>query len=202
MTYTRTWSEVNNLLGSRDADEIDDASRETHVDLTERFADIVQDVNANPWKLKLPGLNPVDGTQSNPIPLTSGKMFGTTLEMIIADMAIQPTAISVGNSWVGEIIAPYGSVIKAIQARVLRTTAGATVSMKFRTVDSTGVNTDVSVVAAPVNAALQYITITGLNQPTNGLHCFVEVNLVADGSNANSARLLGVDVNFKPAGTY
>lgn len=52
MAYTRPWSQVLNLLGSRDADEIDDASREAHTDLTERFSDILEDVNADPWKIK------------------------------------------------------------------------------------------------------------------------------------------------------
>src|SRR4051812_5094259 len=54
MPYTRTWAQVNALLGSRDADEIDDASRETHVDLTERFGDILKDVTADPWELDVP----------------------------------------------------------------------------------------------------------------------------------------------------
>ena len=42
--YTRPWSEVMNLSGSRDADEIDDAAREDKQDLTERLSDILEDV--------------------------------------------------------------------------------------------------------------------------------------------------------------
>lgn len=54
MAYTRAWVEVLRLLGARDADEIDDASRETKVDLEERFTDILVDPAADPWRLKLP----------------------------------------------------------------------------------------------------------------------------------------------------
>jgi hypothetical protein len=55
--YTQAWSLVNFLLGTRDADEIDEASRETHRDLEERFKDILYDVEADPWKIKVPGVS-------------------------------------------------------------------------------------------------------------------------------------------------
>jgi hypothetical protein len=50
MPYTRPWTEVFALPGSRDADEIDDNDREHHVDMTERLDDIIRGgAVADPW---------------------------------------------------------------------------------------------------------------------------------------------------------
>lgn len=52
MTYTRAWNPFTVLLGSRDADEIDDAVRDFASDLDERFKDIMIDPAADPVQLK------------------------------------------------------------------------------------------------------------------------------------------------------
>lgn len=52
--YTRSWAPEAWLLGARDADEIDDGVRDAGNDLDERFQDVIVDVEADPWELKLP----------------------------------------------------------------------------------------------------------------------------------------------------
>lgn len=201
MPYTRTWAEVMMLLGTRDSDEIDDAVREARSDLAERFASILFDVEADPWVVKIPGVN-VDGTQNWLYGSTDFELFGTTLTRALADLTVHPTAVSVGNSAVLHLTAPRGSVIKGFSVRVLCET-GATVSVTLRKITSLGVSSNIVIVAATPGAAIQQVASGAAltEELTSGADYFLEVNLVANGSSATSAKLFNADVQYKLSGT-
>lgn len=119
MPYTRTWDEVNNLPGSRDADEIDDASRETHLDLTERFDDIIKGgAAADPWVLKTTGLiSRYSWAIGTPAPPSSGLMS--------VGSAVGPNDPGAAQTIFVPIIVPKGSKLLQVSFRLRLSGAGA-----------------------------------------------------------------------------
>lgn len=200
MAYTRTWAEVMMLLGTRDSDEIDDAVREARFDLMERFADILYDVEADPWKIKIPGVNS-DGTQSHLIHPISGVVFDNVGMNVDTARSVQPLAVGNSGTWAGPIPVPRGSVIKAIAFRVRRTTVGATVICRLIEVDIDGVRTVISNDAAPVAGAAQTVAVSGLNEEMSSTAIYyLEVFLQADGASVASAQFLWADILIEVAG--
>lgn len=191
--YTRIWADVNNLQGTRMAAEIDDASRETHLDLTERFSDIVVDVNADPWVLKgLPA-----GTVDYDLPHSAGikspnvTWVGTILEAVNFDSATADGIIQF------PILAPRGSRLRRFSMNGRKQDAAATLFMTLNEInadtnvgsavasleiDDGDVSPDIQgVVSEPVDFVLQAgrfysFAVDVRGRPFNGAASLVGIN--------------------------
>lgn len=200
MAYTRVWADVNNLLGTRDSDEIDDASRETHVDLTERLTDILFDVAADPWKVKIPGVSG-DGSQNHLVHPVAGNVFGNVGMDVSIARSVQPLAVGNSGTWAGPIAVPRGSTLKSVVFHVVRSTAGAAVVCRVIKVDDSGTPTTVGSDAAAVSGSPQLVTVGGLTEQfTSTAVYYLEVFLTADGSLVTSAQFLWADLVIQLAG--
>ena len=202
MAYSRPWAEVYALLGTRDADEIDDNERENKSDLDERLADILHGgPTADPWVLKVPGVS-VSGTQNYMLSSVQGQVFGDIGMDVSSARVAQPLAISNSGTWVCGLPIPRGSKITAATFRVARITAGASAICRIIKVDEDAVRTTVASEAAPVDASgLQDVEISGLTEEiTTTAVYYLEVFLQSDGTTVNSAQLLSVNLAIIVAG--
>jgi hypothetical protein len=199
VAYTRTWTQVLNLLGSRDADEIDDASREAKVDFTERFTDILYDVEADPWKVRIPGVA-IDGTANMRILPVLGELIAN-LQFDVSTYFARPTAVSIGGVWVCSLPIPRGSTIIGVGFSVFRNTAGATVTCKLVKVEPGGSQTVVATQGAPVFAGQQEVSLGVLSEQITDLADYLLVaEIVTDGVSVTNAQLAAVNVAYKVAG--
>lgn len=202
MAYTRVWAQVLNLLGARDSDEIDDASREAHLDFQERFSDILYDVVGDPWKVRIPGVA-VDGIQSVRIPATPAvATLGTPTRN---NFDVQPGGTGAPNA-IGlaiPIIVPIDSTLISVEVVGYRTAAGATVQLSVAQLDyTTELFTSLSVVSLPLVQAGKQITSTGpLNvaMPSNKSF-YASLFAQADASGVATARISSIGVIYKLAG--
>jgi hypothetical protein len=200
MAYTRPWDQVLNLLGDRDADEIDDASREAHLDFTERFSSILFDVTADPWKVRTPGVA-VDGTFAYNISAHTGAPGAGVADRTNPGQ-VSPS-VAGGNC---ELFFPVqvvsGAKIRAFSIRGVRSIAGASVQAELWNLNSaTGVPTNLQTLALPAGAGIQFAGSGLINHfADQNQSYYIRVNLVADVSGANTAGLLEVRVAIDLSG--
>jgi len=204
MPYTQPWSLVNFLLGTRDADEIDDASRETHRDLEERFSSILYDVNADPWKIKVPGVSPT-GTYTYRIPAVPWTLvFGDVLRN---DFDVQP--IMSGGSFIPcglgySLLIPADTTILNFEVVGFRTVAGASVQVSLVELDyNTSLATPLATVSLPlVQSAVQFHGSADLNvvAAVNKSYYFRADLHPGTAGTPETSRLSSVGVGLKLAG--
>jgi len=170
------------LLGSRDADEIDDAVRDFARDLDERLKDIIKDVLADPWRLKALGgkirLN-----------WSAGHVSGVALTF---EQLVCPSAISSTIRIDLDLGLGIGSVLKSLAPRFLRATAGAIVTFNLYRIDAAGVSTLVVGPVTPANSAsIQdvLITNTSVTPLADGDVFALVTTLTSDGASPLSAQL-------------
>lgn len=200
--YTQVWSLVNFLLGTRDADEIDDASRETHRDLTERFSDILFDVNADPWKVKVPGVSAA-GTYTNRIPVVPWTLLEGDVQRNNFD--VQPAGGSVAACGLGfPLIIPADTTIINFEIIGFRTAVAAVVSVSLSELDSnTATWTSLAIASLPiVQPGIQSQGSADLNvvaavNKSYYLSCLLRP---ATGATPETARLSSVGIGYKLAG--
>lgn len=201
MAYTRTWAQVNNLLGSRDADEIDDASRETHTDLTERFSDIVYDVNADPWVLKTPGVA-INGNQSYALPVHGASIFSGNL--VRDNFDVYPAAPSTTTVILIPIAFPRDATVVSFEIRGFRTAVDATVQASLIELDSTTAtfSTLANISLPSAIAGIQTAASGAINAaaPFNKSY-YIKAFLTAGAGGATTARLSSVYYTVKLPGT-
>ena len=205
MAYTTLWATILNLLGTRDADEIDDASREARAGLEERFNDIIWGGAASdPWKIKVPGVN-VDGTQN--MKLTGP--LGAVLSNLVLDAstyAVKPNAVAAGGVWICSLPLPRGSTLKAAIFNVSRKTIGATVTCKIVKVEQpTGSAAPSPTVIASsgglVDANIQAVNPGAVTEIiTQSNDYFVVCEITGDGADVLNSQLHSVDLAYYVAG--
>ncbi len=204
MAYVYTWAQILNLLGSRDSDEIDDSSREAKAGFDERFRDILWDVEADPWQVKVPGVN-VDGTQSVRLTPPLGALLNS-LTFDVATFSAKPTAVSVGGVWIAAIPIPRGSTIKSANFVVSRKTAGATVTCKIVKVENAAgtaapIPTVVASTGAAISANMQNVSPGVITGTIGTLEDYLLVcEITADGADVLNSQLHAVDVFYNVAG--
>lgn len=199
MPYTRPWDQVHNLQGGRDADEIDDHDREAHLDLSERLADVLYDVAADPWKVKIPGVA-IDGTANVRLPAVMGVLIAN-LQFDVGTYFARPAALGAGGVWVCGIPVQRGSRIQGVTFSVFRNTAGATVTCKVVKVEAGGIQTVVATQGAPVFAGQQEVSLTGMDEQINDLADYLlVVEMVTDGASLTNAQLAVANVFYKVSG--
>jgi hypothetical protein len=204
MAYTRTWPEVNFLLGTRDADEIDDASRETHLDLTERFSDILYDVNATPWKIKVPGVSP-EGTYTYRIPVVPWTLILGDVQRNNFDVQPIPSGGSFIPCGLGfPLVIPANTTILNYEIVGFRTAVGASVQVSLAELDyNTSSFTSLAVVVLPiVQPGIQFHGSPDLNvvAALNKSYYF-SVSLHPDtAATPETSRLSSVGIGLKLAG--
>jgi len=189
MTYTRTWDQVLNVPGTRDADEIDNAFRETHTDLTERFAALVQDVNADPW---VPfsgalGFHRIHAWGGN---ATGFAVYDPTLG------AVTPDAAGHTGLWLASLPMLRGLHLKSATFYIY----GPNITASVKRVNSATAEAP-SIVASASSAIILTgpagIVLSGLNEvisTTNDL--YLEVSIPGDGVDKTHTRLYAVDLEI------
>src|SRR5688572_13997738 len=110
--YSRPWDVLTWLLGARDADEIDDALRDAGTDLDERLRDIVEDIEADPWRLKTLGSITTIPWHSALVFVTTGSASYDIIRLTLGAVNSQITAYI-------PIVAPKGSILTNVIVRVL-----------------------------------------------------------------------------------
>jgi hypothetical protein len=202
--YTQLWPLVNFLLGTRDADEIDEASRETHRDLEERFKDILYDVEADPWKIKVPGVS-ITGTYTHRIPVVPWTVILGSV--VRNDFDVQPdfqggSFIPCGLGW--PLVIPADTTIINFEVVGFRTAVGASVQVSLAEVDyTTATTTSLAVVVLPVvQPGIQFHSSPDLNvvaavNKSYYLSAFLHPDTPAA---TTTARLSSVGIGFKLAG--
>lgn len=203
MAYTRPWADVNNLPGTRDADEIDDASRETHTDLEERFADIVQDVTADPWVLKVPGTG-VDQSYSIRIPAAGG-MIVSGLQFDPALGSVKPLTAGGSGTWVCCIQVPRTLHVKGAIFTCFRAAPGIVTGKIVQIDGSSGATpTPPNVVAqdsAPGSlSVIQAIVVSGVDEiigDTNDI--YFQVDITGNGASVDDTQFYAVNINVIPS---
>jgi len=201
MAYTRTWAEVLNLLGSRDSDEIDDASREAHVDFTERLSDILYDVNADPWVVRVPGVN-IDGTVTHRMAAYASVLGTGTATR--APGSVHPASASGSCELIFPVNGPQGSKVRAFNITGYRTIVGASVQAELWEIDtSTGAATNLAAVSLTlIQGGIQSAASGIIDRDMLSTRAFyIRVVLVADASGAGTAGLTDVGQTVKLAGT-
>jgi hypothetical protein len=189
MPYTRPWNEA--VPGNVAASTLDDEIRALKVDLRQRFETLIgSGAWANDPVVALTGrkrlLGAVDGFASSP-----------SLARVGAGLWIEPSAIntSVGIAQGLSKIVRAGGVIKKVTAYVYRD-SGATVSLTFyKTALTSGSQT---VVATVGSSAMGWhsIDVSPAYTVLDSELPVVVVDIKSDGTNANSARFLGLLVEY------
>jgi hypothetical protein len=143
MTYTREWDDIGlNLPGTRDSDEIDDASREAKVDLEERFSDIVKDVRADPWEAK---------------PLNTVTRIHYSAGFHVSSMIETVTTVDIGFPYISPVLAngsltilvpipvPVGQILSKVRVRAKLYNAGSILVASVKRVDASGLSTQLGI---------------------------------------------------------
>lgn len=199
MAYTNAWSNAI-PAGSVAANFIDDHIRQLRLDIDERLATIVNDIDADPLTLKtnivdkLPftmhwsqSVQFVDpSTPAEPDYATDTGGFGSVCPANINDLIIREFSLSNLK----------GITISEISAYVYRA-AGASVAISLG--KQTRANPPVSSSWGSTSSAIvgwHALTISGLSELIDpDVAYFFTITLVADSSNADSARLINVKVS-------
>lgn len=188
--YTRPWDAINWLLGSRDADEIDDGVRELGLDMDERLRDVLEDVEADPWVLK--ALSNTTVVHWSKAYVRMSTAFSQPTESVTR---IRPSVISEFFVAYFPIDLPLGSTLTQASARMLLTTAGAVAisSVALHKIDAADVATVVASASGVAGAAVQDIDLGPFSETLGVGERFVLLVAVgADGASASSAALYSI----------
>lgn len=195
MPYTRAWNPAGMLLGSRDADEIDNATRDFARDLDERFTDILVDPAADPWQLKANATKHVMHWSAAHIQLRGATTDWPTQS---AQRAIPP-GVSEGFFAYFPIVAPKGSNLTELSVKCLRTTAPAILNTTFAKIDAAGTVTIIDTVNPPTDAGVQDAAYTALNETLGDGECWLlVVEVASDSATAASAGLYSIAYTLAP----
>lgn len=195
MAYLRPWDEVFNLLGSRDADEIDDASREGHFDLTQRFDDIIEGgAQADPWRLKQSSLSG-DGNAKYLVAAETAVVDSVT-EATRGPAYIHPKLANQGILVYFPITYVPGGTLIAWEIRGFRTTAAASVTAHLERTDIlAGTSVGLQIMSLDdISASVQIASGDG-GRPvmdTSTKAFFVWVSVQAGPTAADTARLISL----------
>lgn len=203
MAYTREWAQVMNLLGSRDADEIDDASREAKVDLDERFRDVIQDVDAFPWKLKIPGVDVNQKLWMDIHPVSGYGVGGVTLGAVSANPSryVFLTPAFINGQWYVPVNLPRGSIVTDVVLHV-RQGSGTAIQGWFAQIDHVAGRTDIASGSVPIIVVGNYsMTLVGGFPYTivSGFSYLLECYMTST-TDGNEARFYGATIGYKPPG--
>lgn len=202
MAYTRVWDTevLGTPPGSRDSDEIDDAIREFKVDVSERLADLVFDINADPLVLKTPGVA-IDGSVTfvrSAVPCVSGPNA-----VVRGPYQVNPGAAGASAEIYFPIDAQQGSTLRAFSIDGYRTVAGASVQASLIEVDKAlQTSTALATVSLASGVGVQSATSGLINALMSSTKAYyVVVNMLADASGAATAAIVEMRFVVKLAGT-
>jgi hypothetical protein len=176
------------LLGTRDADEIDDAVRDFARDLDERLATIIPDLDDDPLKLKVSSV------------VTYHHWAGALIHEVVAGVtdynAVRLTLNAAASTITVylPITAPKGSELTNLIVRVLRTHAGAAVSISLIRINNDNTSTNIVNAFAPgTDPAAQDIDLGALTEMfDDGVKFLVAIALTSEAVVAASAALYHV----------
>lgn len=198
MPYTRAWDPANMLLGARDADEIDDAVRDFARDLDERFASILVDPDADPWQLKADPTKYVLHWSEAHIQLRGSTTAWPTQT---AQRAIPPGSgpTPAGFFAYFPITAPKGSNLTELSIKCLRTASSALINTTFGKIDAAGTVTTIDTLNAAVDANVQDLAYTGVNETLGDGECWLLiVEVAADPATPSTAGLYSIAYTLAP----
>lgn len=196
MPYTRPWDPANMLLGSRDADEIDDAVRDFANDLNERFSSILAggDPTMDPWQLGAAATKVVAHWSKAHIDVSTAYSKPT-----VAVNRIRPSVVSEGFTAYFPIVIPQGSQLTGLKAKVLKTSVTTTVQTGLHKIDNTGTSSVVAGLDPSDDPSPQDIDYGALSEVLSAGECFVfVVAVLADAASASSAALYSMEYTVEP----
>jgi len=186
MAYTRPWDPPNMLLGSRDADEIDDAVRDFARDLDERMVDFMIDPTADPVQLKTVNVTERMHWSAGDVETDGAtRVHNAIYPATTTDFVIVRIPLILG----------VGSIIREVTARIMRVTA-MTFTFDLIKIDAAGVASAVfTSIVPPTDPGIQDVSSGALNETVDAdTTYFIMVSIIADATPSNG-RLFSVTWN-------
>jgi hypothetical protein len=171
MAYTRDFEPLTIMLGSEDADTIDDKMRMFAQDVFERLVTLVQDINADPLVLKV-----LDDEQrvhwSAGAPQTTSTAWG----VLLGGVAGGPVTVGATSSWYIAIPLSVAKKLSTLNARV-QVTGTASGNLSLRAVNDAGAMVEIASVGISPDADVQTVTIVENVVATAGYSYYVRITL-------------------------
>jgi hypothetical protein len=196
MAYDNAWSKVI-PAGSVAANLIDDHIRQVRLDLEQRLEDVVEDMTADPIIVNSSVKKTIHWSKGNQYKLTV-LADDNWLGFNIGDgfFTLSPGAVSDTLQWIIPLDLPPGVTLTDVVARVYRD-SGATVSMAILEHTDTPTKNQIGSTQTSASTGWHDLSQTGLTHVIDEADSYlVQVLLTADGSNATSARLLHLTVEY------